>query len=119
MSDLDITRPATGHARTLALHVAPEMDLVTLYLQRYTRPQTIRAYRQDLTDFFSALLDLGSDISLAITLDFVRQISFVNVNRYLTHLEDDRKLSAATQRRRLSAIRGFFDWLIEQLNKKL
>lgn len=79
-----------------------DTDLISLYLQRYDREQTRRSYRTDLEQFF--------DTSY-VDLELARAASFMHVNRHIRELEDlDRKPS--TIRRRVAAIRGFYDWLL-------
>jgi len=87
-----------------------EHDLLELFLLRYDRARTRRAYRQDLVDFFAFFyeLEFGAE---RVTLEMARGISFVEVNQYLAHLEA-RDLKAATRRRKLSAIRSFFALLV-------
>ena len=68
---------------------------------KFDRPATRRAYRSDLSDFF------GTD---DITLDLALDVSFVRVNQYIASLEAS-GAKASTIRRRVAAIRGFFDWL--------
>jgi len=75
--------------------------LLDTYLLKFDRPATRRAYRSDLTDFFGT-----SEITIAQALD----VSFVSVNQYIASLEAAGS-KASTIRRRVAAIRGFFDWL--------
>lgn len=75
--------------------------LLETYLLKFDRKATRRAYRSDLADFF------GSD---EITLEQSRDVSFVKVNQYIARMESD-GAKATTIRRRVAAIRGFFDWL--------
>lgn len=75
--------------------------LLDTYLLKFDRPATRRAYRSDLSDFF------GTD---DITLDMALDVSFVRVNQYIASLEAS-GAKASTIRRRVAAIRGFFDWL--------
>ena len=75
--------------------------LVDTYLLRFDRPATRRAYRNDLSAFF------GSD---DVDLETAARVTFVDINRYIATLEAaDHK--ASTIKRRLAAIRGFYDWL--------
>lgn len=77
-------------------------NLLDVYLTRYERAETRRAYENDLVQFF------GTD---DVQLPLARKATFMHVNRHLRELEqDDRK--ASTIQRRVSAIRGFFDWLV-------
>ncbi|MEM6287096.1 MAG: tyrosine-type recombinase/integrase [Bacteroidota bacterium] len=77
-------------------------DLISLYLLRFDRPNTRRAYRQDLETFF------GTSI---VTLDLARSATFRHVNQFIADLEAEGK-SSATIRRRTASLRGFFSWLI-------
>ena len=80
---------------------APDDNLLPIYLRRYDREQTRRAYRNDLTQFF------GTD---CVTLALAREATFMHVNRHLEELEDAGR-KPSTMRRRLAAVRGFFEWL--------
>lgn len=79
-----------------------DRDLLSLYLQRYDRPNTKRAYRNDLEQFF------GTE---HVTLAMAEAITFVDVNKYIAGLQSD-GYAASTLNRRVAAIRGFFDWLV-------
>lgn len=79
-----------------------DTDLLPVYLLRFDRAQTRRAYENDLSQFF------GSEF---LTLRMARSISFVEVNAYLQALQSD-GMKPSTIRRKVSSIRGFFDWLI-------
>ena len=79
-----------------------QRDLLPIYLQRYDRENTRRTYANDLKDFFG----FGE-----ITLDDASQVTFVHVNDYLASLEAQ-GYKAATLKRRVAALRGFFDWLM-------
>ena len=85
----------------LSRRLEPEENLLPIYLQRYDREQTRRAYRNDLKQFFGT-----EHVDLALA----REATFLHVNRHLEELEE-RGLKASTQQRRLAAIRGFFEWL--------
>jgi site-specific recombinase XerD len=76
-------------------------DLLPLYLLKFDREQTRRAYRSDLAQFF------GTDL---VSLAAARAVSFVHVNEYVSLLESE-GLKPSTRRRKLAAIRGFFGWL--------
>lgn len=78
-----------------------ESDLVPVYMLRFDRDNTRRAYTRDLATFF------GSD---SVALQAARQVTFAHVNAYLERLEADGK-SVATLRRHLACLRGFFGWL--------
>jgi site-specific recombinase XerD len=77
-------------------------NVLSTYLRRYDRENTRRAYRRDLTQFF------GTD---EVTPEMVVQASFMHVNRHIEKLQQD-DLKASTIRRKVAAIRGFFDWLL-------
>ena len=81
---------------------AASRDLLALYLQRFDRPHTRKAYRNDLVHFFG---------QAPVTYEMARSITFVDLNAYLTSLEND-QYKASTIKRKLAAIRGFFDWLL-------
>lgn len=101
MADLVRTSNAS-----LSRYGIDQADVLSLYLLRYDRPQTKRAYRNDLVQFFLEAFDVPE-----VTLDVARQVTFVDVNAHLEHLERA-GAKASTIRRRLSTIRGFFDWLM-------
>ncbi len=81
---------------------ALDSDLLPVYLLRFDRQQTRRAYQSDLLHLF------GSEF---ITLRMARRLTFVNVNAYLQQLQLD-GLRSSTIRRKISAIRGFYSWLV-------
>ncbi len=88
--------PALGRAFT------SDSDLIPLYLLRYDRENTRKAYLRDLQRFF------GSD---AVTLAMARSVSFPDVNAFVESLERAGK-SPATIRRNVASLRGFFAWLV-------
>ncbi len=77
-------------------------DLLPVYLLRFERENTRRSYLNDLTQFFQ---------SDRITLDQAASVSFVDVNAWVEHLEQD-EARPSTIQRKLAALRGFFSWLI-------
>lgn len=77
-------------------------DLIGLYMMRFDRPNTKRAYRQDLETFFG---------TPHVTLPLARSVAFTHVNQFIEQLQADGK-SPATVRRSVASIRGFFSWLI-------
>ena len=79
-----------------------DANLIAAYLHRYDRPQTRRAYENDLTQFFGR-----SYVTVADVLD----VSFLHVNQHLLDLENA-GAKPTTMRRRVAAIRGFFEWLV-------
>lgn len=105
MSDIErVTGLPEKHyeAEILPLSSSLENDLLTIYLQRFDRSQTRRAYKNDLVQFFETSF---------VTLDLVRSISFMHVNRYIAALEDT-AIKPSTIKRRIAALRGFFEWLV-------
>ena len=82
--------------------VKESTDLLAMYLTRYERPETRRAYENDIGQFF------GTD---EVVLPLARKATFMHVNRHIRDLEDE-GCKASTIQRRISAIRGFFDWLV-------
>ena len=78
-----------------------QSDLVPLYLLRYDRENTRRAYRRDLVTLF------GTEV---VTLEMATAVSFTDVNEAVARLESLGK-SPATLRRHLASWRGFFSWL--------
>ncbi len=81
---------------------ADRVDLLPHYLERFERAHTRRSYRTDLEQFFERTI---------VTVADARSMSFRDVNRHIRDLEDDNRKPATIQRR-ISAIRGFYDWLI-------
>lgn len=79
-----------------------DTDLLPIYLLRFDREHTRRSYTNDLTRFF------GSD---AVTLRMAREVTFVDVNAHIEGLQDG-GYKPATIQRRISGVRGFFDWLM-------
>lgn len=84
---------------------ALDTDLLPVYLLRFDREQTRRAYRNDITRLFE---------SEFVTLRMARELTFVHLNAYVQQLQSD-GLKSSTLRRKVSAIRGFYSWL-EALN---
>lgn len=62
---------------------------------------TTRAYASDLADFGNRM---GPDASS-------REVSRENLLEYIKHLNDERRLKAATVRRRIATLKVFFRWL--------
>jgi site-specific recombinase XerD len=94
--------PARRHDARLTVRAAFDADLLPVFLHRFDREQTRRAYRNDLVQFF------GSDV---IPLDLARQPSFVHVNAHIADMEAG-GLKPTTIKRRIAALRTFFDWLV-------
>ena len=84
---------------------ALDADLLPVYLLRFDREQTRRAYRNDIIQLFD------SDF---ITLRMAQSLTFVHLNTYIQQLQSE-GLRPSTLRRKVSAIRGFYAWL-EALN---
>ena len=101
MSDSDLV-PSSGSPPSLGRAFTAESDLIPLYLLRYDRENTRKAYRRDIERFF------GSDV---VTLAMARSVSFPDVNQYVESLEKSGK-SPATIRRGVASLRGFFAWLV-------
>jgi len=77
-------------------------NLLPIYLLRFDRLQTRRAYANDLMQFFR------SDV---ISLDMARVFTFVDVNAHISDMESA-GAKPSTIQRRVAAIRGFYEWLI-------
>ncbi len=77
--------------------------LSTLAVERGYSPRTVEAYAADLNDFLSFLEDQG--------LKQVSEVSPAHVLLYLSQLRR-RGLTEETMSRRLSALRGFFSFLV-------
>ena len=80
------------------------MDLVDSFLAEVSSEQTRRAYGTDLDRFFQEEL---------VNESVVQSTEAENVQSFLRAMHR-RELSASTQRRRLAALRRFFDWLIQE-----
>ncbi len=86
-----------------------DINLLPAYLHRFDRAQTRRAYKNDLCQFF------GADF---VNASLVRRVSFLHINEHIAHLEQD-NARPSTIKRRVAAIRGFFEWLeaVEVIDK--
>lgn len=99
--------PAAGALVSPAAHAklgrafTAQSDLIPLYLLRFDRENTRRAYRRDIESFF------GSPV---VTLEMAASVTFSDVNEAIRALEAEGK-SPATLRRHLASLRGFFSWL--------
>lgn len=78
-----------------------DADLLPVYLLRFDRAQTRRAYMNDITQLFD---------SEFVTLRMARSVNFVHVNAFVQKLQES-GLRSSTLRRKVSAIRGFYSWL--------
>lgn len=86
----------------LALQRDPHgRDLTELFLLRFDREYTRRAYRAALEDFFAG----------PVTLTRAADVSFVDVNRWLLGLEA-RGLQPTTRQARVAVLRSFYAWLV-------
>ncbi|MBN4056142.1 tyrosine-type recombinase/integrase [Rhodothermus sp. AH-315-K08] len=79
----------------------PETNLIPVFLTRFDNPRTQRSYKFDLESFFG---------QKHVSAETAGIITFLHVNDYLAGLLNDGK-HPSTVRRRLAAVRGFFDWL--------
>ena len=77
-------------------------NLIPAFLHRFDRAHTRRAYESDLVQFF------GTNF---VDVDHVRGVSFLHVNQHIADMEVT-GAAATTIRRRIAAIRGFFEWLV-------
>lgn len=91
-----------GSPASLLTPAYGDQNLLELYLLKFDRTRTKEAYRRDLKDFFGTEF---VDLNITMSVDFVR------VNEYVGGLERS-GYKASTIKRKLAAIRGFFDWLI-------
>ena len=91
-----------GDASSLEPLIDTEANLLVPFLHRYDRDATRRAYANDLEQFF------GSDY---VTQDLAQAATFLHVNQHIADMERD-GYSASTIKRRLAAIRQFFDWCL-------
>jgi len=81
------------------------MSLLNRFLEQIDTKHTRRAYRTDLTDFLDRRR--GDDEA-----GHLSRLTRDDVRSYVQSLQSD-GLSKSTQRRRLSALRRFFDWLMD------
>jgi site-specific recombinase XerD len=102
MPDDHALTPAGGSAEIAIPNAGPDTDLVPIYLLRFDRAHTRRSYTNDLAQFF------GTEI---VTLRMARAVTFVDVNHHIQALQDA-GYRPATIQRRISGLRGFFDWLV-------
>jgi site-specific recombinase XerD len=77
-------------------------DLVDRFLKTLSTAQTRRAYRTDLRRFFE---------NSAVARAEVQRIDASGIRAFVRRMRR-RRMSLSTQRRRLSALRAFFDWLV-------
>ncbi|MBI5433831.1 MAG: tyrosine recombinase XerC [Planctomycetes bacterium] len=79
--------------------------LETLAATRGASPHTLRAYRADLAEFDAFLAERGIDAASEIAPRALRA--------YLVEL-DERELARTSVQRKLSAVRSFLKWLVDQ-----
>ena len=102
MASSDII-PRSERAQAISADLGhPDTNLLPVYLLRFDRPHTRRSYVNDLEAFF------GTD---HITLEMARNVTFVDLNQFLESMQRD-GFRPATIQRRVSGLRGFFDWLV-------
>ena len=94
----DLARPSTA---SLGRAFTAQSDLVPLFLLRYDRDNTRRAYRTDIESFFGCPV---------VTLEMAASVTFPDVNEAIKQMDAEGK-SPATQRRFLASLRAFFSWL--------
>lgn len=82
------------------------MSLSTRFLRQLDSDHTRRAYRTDLEHFFGTL-------EASATRDGVVKIRTSHIERWQENMAQE-ELAASTQRRRMAALRRFFDWLVDQ-----
>lgn len=94
------------------------------YLTHLNRsPRTVNQYKQDLLTFFRFLLayknHLSTDAETVSGLDisqigeaFLREITSDDVYEYMMYVSADRGNGAAARARKLSAVKGFFEYLV-------
>lgn len=93
---------------------------------RERSPATIKEYRYDLTLFLRFLLSRKQnispeteweDIDLSLADDnFLQEVTLSDLYLYITWLSTERKNSAPTRSRHISAIRSFFHYLTTKVN---
>ena len=98
----DLLLPVANDSPQHGTNPAERVDLIPHYLERFERDHTQRSYRTDLEQFFG---------DSSVTVDDARGMSFQDVNRHIRLLEQAGRKPSTIQRR-ISAIRGFYDWLI-------
>jgi len=81
-----------------------DQNLLSVYLERFSAKNTQDAYRRDLEDFFA---HLGTT---RLRQQEVEAIDTESVNAWIRDIESSYK--PRTLARKISAIRGFFEWLL-------
>lgn len=95
----ELDKPVEG--AEVGFTLSPDVNLIPAFLHRYDRPRTRKAYGDDLRAFFD---------SEFVDVDTVRRVSFLHVNQHIADMEA-LGLKPSTIKRRIAAIRGFFEWL--------
>ena len=95
----------TAAQKQTEIELDVERFLVELAAARGASQHTLRAYRTDLRELCAHLA--------SVRVADPRQVSVRTLRRYLLAL-DDRKLARPSVQRKLSAVRSFFQWLLEQ-----
>lgn len=81
------------------------MSLSRRFLDRLDSSHTRRAYHTDLDQFFGAL-------GVSATPEGVTSVNTSHVERWQRRMTE-KGLASSTQRRRMAALRRFFDWLVQ------
>ncbi len=82
------------------------MQHVSAFIDDLETEHTQRAYRTDLTNFFAHVAEDSSDLR-------VDHVTSADIRDFLRAMRE-KELSYATRRRRVSAIRAFYDWLVKR-----
>jgi integrase len=77
-------------------------NLLPAFLSRYAKHLTKQAYAGDLKGFFG---------TSEVTVEQVRNVSFLHVNQFILDLERS-GTRPATIKRKVTALRAFFDWAL-------
>jgi len=82
-----------------------DMDRISDFLGTFSSDSTRRAYRTDLQKFVQFLDQDASDLQFS-------EVQSAQVQEFLDAMQRE-ELSISTRRRRLSAVRRFYDWMID------
>lgn len=105
MQHVDAAAVENSHADSPTVHapIRPGVDLLEMYLRvRHESENTRRAYRYDIEEFFGAP---------EVIPELAARARFTHVRAHLEDLKR-RGLKASTVRRKISAVRSFFRWLL-------
>ncbi|ABA87882.2 site-specific recombinase XerC [Syntrophotalea carbinolica DSM 2380] len=83
-----------------------------LEVERNLSPHTLRAYRQDLTEFSRFLKQEAGEEGSSNTASAIEQVDALVLRRYLARLH--KRNRKTTIGRKLSAVRSFFRYLVRQ-----